>query len=705
MVTSLSWALSFGAQAQCYSGPQFSLYAGSQYLQRPLMASSAYYQPRAYYSAGSNVQLGQPPYFGGGLCTPGMMGPQLPQFHHGLTMPASPWATMIPQMLGGLGEIASGFMNKDNESAPLSYRDYLVKREIDQTLASGERPAASSAKPSLETDGIFRELPRSNSAGTLGLVAPPRNDELLPGEIPLETEEEKRARLAGNAESGRGSADTAPEVLTVSPTLPTLNAEDSDVPVISTTTDPEIPSRTVESLTPPSTDETPTLPNEGATQPEVTTEISGLPSVTINPNEAGREDISDSDLPVYGPVLPSETPIIIPGTETGSVIVETPPLLETPTLNETIIDVNTTLAELPNLGQSPIDPCSVLRNTDPQKHHPIVNGALRTMATFYQSCAVLDIVLDATTPIPPISVDVFEQENKINKRRLTTENKEQYIAHHPYLSKLQALQKENKYPGPQCRNILDQPPIFSLGAKPEIRHNQNQIEINLFSNQTQKCQTSNIECDSAPVSAIDCSGFVQASLFASGLKVTKDQRDRRDLGTSGFLAAAHDPKTCIKPAHFDKTESGAISSIQPGDMIVGHDHHMYIIQSVGTDPLGINRALTKGRCQDITIDQFDFQLIQSGAGRSLGVAQMDAKFPAQSQILLNRLLFEAQKTCKEAQQKKSISPAVVQTSRRTEFMVIRHKGLDDPECKIAPDKIKIEGETCIENCPQLEARS
>lgn len=747
IVAGLSWALSFGVQAQCFGGPQFNLYAGAQYLQGPLIASPAYYQPSAYYRAGSNVQLGQPPFFGGGLCSPGMMGPQLPQFHHGLTMPASPWASMIPQMLGGLGDIASGFMNNNNDETPLSYRDYLVRREIDQTLASGTRPAARTPAPSLENDGIFRELPMSNSAGTLGLTTQRNNEDLLPGEVPLESEEERLARLAGQTESAPVTeTEPPPEALTEPPALPE-DAPDLDAPV----------------------DQTQTVP-----APEVTTEVQTLPAGPVDPitppidlDNPGREDISDGELPVYGPQLPDElpnisetidpvptdrvagalvpptldeppilqtevtptpevlsqlpvalendgsiygptlptdNPVIIPSAEESPTISNTPPVLEPPTLNDTVLDVNIALAELPSLGQSPLDPCAVLRNTSPQRNHPIVNGALRTMATFYQSCEVLDIVLDARTPIPPVNVDVFEQENKINRRRLTEENRAQYIAHHPYLSRLQALQTEGSYPGPQCRNILDQPPIFSLGAKPEIRHSQNQIDINLFSNQTEKCQTSNIECDSVPVSAIDCSGFVQAALFASGLKVTKDQRNRRDLGTSGFLAAAHDPQTCIEPARFENSDSG-INSIQPGDMIVGHDHHMYIIQSVGADPLGINRALENGQCQSITIDQFDFKLIQSGAGRSLGVAQMDTSFPAQSQILLNRLLFEAQKTCQEAQQNRAISPALVQTSRRTEFMVIRHKGSDDPECIIAPESINIEGEECIENCPQLEARS
>jgi hypothetical protein len=427
------------------------------------------------------------------------------------------------------------------------------------------------------------------------------------------------------------------------------------------------------------------------------------PEIPLPRPAPGREDTTDDEIdrileqPVADEPIADEPDVIdVPVVDP----IEDPP--PPPSLDDVADQLDDVLDAIGDAGNPQLPPCIVTVPTDMGPPHPIVEGALRVMSTFYQSCEVLDTVLDENTPIGTVVVKVEEQENKRTMRSLSPQERAAYIDGHPYLSQLKRSKDAGTFPGESCQDILERPPMFALGSKARITPRNGEVTIDLFTDPRILPQYRGVAQDSGLVTTIDCSGFIQAALTRSGRRIYKDAENFQEIGTSGFITAAQEPNSCLGGVSFSKDpQSNHVPTLKSGDMVIQSSHHMFMVTKTGPDPLGVNRALANGDCTSITVDDFDFELIQSGAARSIGVARMTTRFVGQSQQLLANLLTQAMAACDTAQKDEEAKLASVRTTNGTSFKIVRYTGDDKPECQIADSKIKMPGEECIDECPQF----
>jgi hypothetical protein len=651
-------------QAQCLGGSPFTLMpgqsavAGGQYTNGFLVAPPNYYQPLNYYAP--NTMISQPMLV---PCTPGFRTGTIP-FNHGMQMPnQNPWAAALPSLMGSMGELGSLFTRSDNQA--IDFDTFRARRESERQRDRRNTGFTSDAgsgdrriRP-LEYDSRYVELPHSNSAGHLGVgegaVAAP---EII-----------DRGPVAGVDEEVIVEDESAPVVADdLGPALdaPPVIDEDLDTTLVI----PEMAEETPDFIGPPVAPEMPD-PNLDLDNPPPTDRPFDPPpavnGIDFIPEPLGPVPSLDDTTPIMPEAL---DPVVLPAL---------------PSALDAAVIAQETLDDLPNIGLPPLIECDPRVVEGAPVVPPLVQGAYDIMNTFYQSCDASDIIIDGSTVVNMAILDEVISTRDETRRSLSLENRSRYIEHHPILRQIQ--------PGPQCQNILETPAMFSFGAKPLINRSQSGVQIDLFQNQAERCPSSHIECDSLPVVAMDCSGFIQAAMVASGHRVYPDQRDHQERGTSGFLSAALNPESCLRPAEFERHQT-----LAPGDLVTVHAHHMYMITDVGPDPLGIQRALDSGDCDNLSMRDFDFNFIQSGAAGSIGVARMAANSPHHSDIIKARLYYQAQKTCFEIQNDQPLSPPIEQTSRRTEFMVIRHQGQQRPECLSDPQRVRVQGQECLEDC-------
>lgn len=412
-------------------------------------------------------------------------------------------------------------------------------------------------------------------------------------------------------------------------------------------------------------------------EPEDKTEAKPQPEQTEDSDRAASDDDQGIDLSdPENDRIPLEE-IEVPRPET------IPPQSTEDTL-EDIVDQTEKLPEQTQGLLSRVDCLDLIR--DQSRNNSPLQGAFRVMATLYQDCESLTRILDHQTPLPELNVSIQEDMNKIKKRMLQRKDREHYFNEHPYL-KDRDFDKSSS----QCRDLRESPPIFSYGAKARFKGGAGG-NIDLFRNQAEQriCKYSNVECNSAPVTALDCSGFIHAALKASGLKIQKGS-EHPHYSTIAFNDIAMKEDSC-----FEELSFSAEQTLAPGDIISQSQHHMFMISGVGDDPLGVKKALKNGDCSRINRDDFDFTFIQSGASRSMGVAHLSSDYPEVSTTIFNNLMVMAQETCERAQSGEGRLRARTR-SARSSMVVMRHAGQSDPEC-IEPSKPTLEGEECVEDC-------
>lgn len=659
MLAALLFIINPSAQAQCLGGspitlmPGQSAVAGGQFTNGFLIAPPAYYQPLNYYAPSGISQPMVVP------CTPGFRTGVIP-FNHGLQMPnQNPWAAALPALMGSVGDLGALMFRSNDEASDFdtfrARRESDRRRERTDSSFESSSPAPAARSRPLEFESRYVELPRSNTAANLGLggVEAPVIEDRGPVIPEVAAEAEPEPEIVPQPEVEVADTPAPPTPVEEAPAVITVADEDFIGPMPL----PAQPDPDLDLDSPPPTDRV-------------------VPAVVVN-----------ADPPTLG-----EPPSVESAPITPAPIEAVPVLTSPPALSETAVMVDESLRGIADVGLPPMRDCEPgpLPAAPTAVVPQLVQGAYQVMNTFYQSCSASDIIIDRSTPIDLAVLDEVISVRDETRRSLSAENRNRFIEHHPILSSLQTA--------PQCQDILETPALFSFGAKPLIRRQRNgEVEMDLFQDQSQRCSSSNIECDSLPVIAMDCSGFIQASMVASGHKIYPDQRDHQERGTSGFLSAALSPESCLKPAGFE-VQDGQIQTLKPGDLVTVHAHHMYMITDVGPDPLGIQRALDRGDCQSLDMNEFDFKFIQSGATGSLGVARMSSNSPLQSEIIQARLFYQAKKTCLEIQNNQPLSAPIEQSARRTEFMVIRHDGPSRPECMADPAQVKIRGQECLEQC-------
>lgn len=316
---------------------------------------------------------------------------------------------------------------------------------------------------------------------------------------------------------------------------------------------------------------------------------------------------------------------------------------------------------------------------------PAAVGARRTLATYFQSCRAVDIVMNPRTP----NLQGVQRSRSFGEhrgvqggflRKIT--NRQQYVDSHMVLSQ---LSEDSNYPKQRCQDMTERPPIFGFGSRPRPGQNG---EINLFQG------GGGVSPTSSPASGVDCSSFVSIAMANAGLRLSRGSGDVfQDTTTAGFRTLARQGNSCL-----DRPKMSAEKNLVSGDIINVSGNHMIMVDEVGDDPLAINRFAESGRCNDISHTDFDFTYIHSGAMRNgYGPSRVDASMRSSS-VLFENLRLNAVQTCLAITRGESdVSQDDMQLSSR--FDIIRHKS-DDPEC-VAPRRNVLRGEECIRDCDNL----
>ena len=234
--------------------------------------------------------------------------------------------------------------------------------------------------------------------------------------------------------------------------------------------------------------------------------------------------------------------------------------------------------------------------------HPLVYGARKVMSTAYQSCSVLDLFL-------------MPKGHKTRGIRITSQ--------HPSgngwirdISSINSLRQSHYYisqtdipNSQQCLDIHSYPLIYDYGGKPSTTLH----SINLFKNSGSGSQ----------LLGVDCSGFVASAMASSGLRLKPGVFIRpihvKGVNARMFKNAHRNNLSCLQ-----QQDISIHNPIRPGD-IVASNTHIFIVDAVGNDPLGLHSIRSSSKCHSsgITLSNFDFSIIQSSAhNNGVGINRM-----------------------------------------------------------------------------------
>lgn len=354
---------------------------------------------------------------------------------------------------------------------------------------------------------------------------------------------------------------------------------------------------------------------------------------------------------------------------------------------------------------------------------PVSQGARKLLATMFQSCDALNSestlqVVDGEVKQGALRGVMNYANGGQRTRRIT--DKDEYISTHPILSQLKAKNESGLFPpaGESCKDPLTHPPVYGYGTK-TYENDNDQLD---FTDPALGLGAEKLDGDIKP-SAIDCSGLVVAALMSQGLKVQPNRPSDNSVfqhSTGMFRGTANAPSanTCINHARFMGQES-----IQAGDIINFGGSHIVMVDAIGEDPLGINAAVTANDCNSITVDDFDFSYIHSGAmggsnAANIGPSRVHISFhtgkggvPAGASTpgsMFNNLVALAKMRCDELTQNQNVSESSTYgKSDNSNFGLLRHVVNDNRDAITADMKsncqmeapLPMEGLSCVdENC-------
>ncbi len=311
---------------------------------------------------------------------------------------------------------------------------------------------------------------------------------------------------------------------------------------------------------------------------------------------------------------------------------------------------------------------------------PAAEGAKKVLATMFQSCKSLNYIIGPETPPLQGIKKIRTGDPEIPYQRKLV-NTDQYVKSHIILSQ---LEKDPNYPGAMCRDMTKTPPIYGYGSR---KYPNRSNELNLF---TEGAGVARSSKDSV---AIDCSSFISVALASQGLKINKNSKGFESLTTTNFDQQVGRKNSCLDFATFKGT-----NSVMPGDMINVAGSHIVMIDKIGNDPLAIKKFSEIGRCDSISISDFDFSYIHSGSIKnSYGPSRVHIRTHSGG-TMFNNLRIAAVKQCKKVVAGKTGEVNSQDLTSNRKFGLIRHQS-DLPACK-TDDKMKLKNEECVEECTE-----
>ncbi len=332
------------------------------------------------------------------------------------------------------------------------------------------------------------------------------------------------------------------------------------------------------------------------------------------------------------------------------------------------------------------------------------DGALKSMAVLYQNCDALnapplslDFNLKGVRPDPrpdQVHIDVpSERFNEVN-------NPKAFVEKHPYIKNLD--------PAAGCVDLRSKPPVYDFGGVPFFDVGKNQLNLHRDAGTGGK-----------DVIGVDCSAFVAASLMAAGFKLSTNPVDlspqQFDFFDSGqFMRAptgrenkARGRMDCLEPISIDAKET-----LRAGDVIAWKGH-VVMVDEVGADPLAIEKAKTLEECEKLSVQNFNFTVIQStGANNAIGVVRSHAneiferRYYKDAKTGDNKGGAELEKLAREvcrAKFKSSVSKILLQNAY---VGVTRHRNLipNRYSAQCAMEAVTFSNQDCVKQCV-LNSRS
>ena len=304
-----------------------------------------------------------------------------------------------------------------------------------------------------------------------------------------------------------------------------------------------------------------------------------------------------------------------------------------------------------------------------KKLHPLVYGARKVMSTAYQSCSVLDL------PLMPQDhnikgVHLVSRHSSGNGWLRGVSNPNTLKQSHYYFS-------QNNIPNSQqCLDTYNYPLIYDYGGKPSTALN----SINLFRNAGSGSQSL----------GVDCSGFVASAMASAGLRL-KPSVFIRPIHVKGinawmFKNARRNNLSCLQ-----QQDISVNNPIRPGD-IVASNTHIFIVDIVGSDPLGLHPIRDSSECHSrrIKLSKLSFSIIQSSAhNNGVGINRMHVQTAVDGLPIMNRGL------------RKTVSRACYKMfgadfhTNIDEITILRHVS-SDPACR--DREIYLENQECLASC-------
>jgi len=317
---------------------------------------------------------------------------------------------------------------------------------------------------------------------------------------------------------------------------------------------------------------------------------------------------------------------------------------------------------------------------------PAAVGARRVLASYYQSCKAIDVTLDSSTPnLKGVAkAKSFGSQKGISGgylRKITDTNA--FVNSHAVLKRLKG---DSSYPGKSCKDMTKMPPVYGYGSR---AYPNKSGTVKIFK------KGGGVANGSQPAAGIDCSAFISMALGAQGLKVNKSSGPFTDNTTRSYHSQINRSGSCLKKATMTPE-----APVKSGDIINVAGSHIVMIDSVGEDPLGIEKAAAAGNCNSITPKKFNFTYIHSGSIKgSYGPSRVKANLHSGGSMW-NNLRVMAVKMCQN-KIKNDSSPVNSGSIRgvASKFTITRHQ-TSDPKC-VSDKRIKIEGEECINKCNNL----
>ncbi len=303
---------------------------------------------------------------------------------------------------------------------------------------------------------------------------------------------------------------------------------------------------------------------------------------------------------------------------------------------------------------------------------PVVAGAMRVMATAYQSCPSFyqPPVERDTIPVKGVYIS-GRHSNGVGQLRRISSVADVIRTHH--------YQKEKLQTDSGCFNVKSQPLIYDYGGKPYAKRADHLLDFH------QNAGTG------TEVLGFDCSGFVVASLATQGLKVDPnkavDPMHVYGISASMLMEPQVNGLKCLNHVQI-RPDVG----IEEGDLLASKGH-VVIIGRLGPDPFGIAHLHSASQCttSHISMERFDFDILHSspsknGMGLHRAVAKDYLSEPDASSMRQAMIQYAVQ-SCRA---KFGLSPQ----NPPTQAKLVRHRLT--PECLGSP--IRLAREECVSSC-------